>query len=115
MLPQTPLSSSTELPLFKVNCSTANSSVDIALPQSEVLSCFSSVVKNVIVPHVVEPCYDLIRFQFQSELVLQLAMCCARQTLSSMDHSDELSLGYFISLLTKALFSLRLNRSDSSI
>ena len=73
------------------------------------------MVQNVIVPHVVERCDDLLRFQFQSELVLQLAMCCARQTLSSMGHSDELGLGEFIGLLTKGLFSLRLGRSVSSI
>jgi hypothetical protein len=98
-----------------VTCLPTNSSVDFALPQSEVLSCFRSVVQNVLVPLVVEPCEDMLRFQFQSELVLQLAMCCARQTLSSLDHSDELGLGDFISLLTKGLFSLRLCRSVSSI
>lgn len=113
-LPQTSLSSTTELQLPKVNCLPTNSSVDFALPQSEVLSCFSSVVQNVLVPLVVEPCDDMLRFQFQSELVLQLAMCCARKTLSSLDHSEELSLGEFISLLTKGLFSLRLCRSVSS-
>jgi hypothetical protein len=101
--------------LSKVNGLFTNSSVDIALPQSEVLSCFRSVVQNVIVPHVVERCDDLLRFQFQSELVLQLAMCCARQTLSSLDSSDELGLGDFISFLTKSLFSLRLCHSVTSI
>ena len=101
--------------MFKANSVSLNSSVDCALPHSEVLSCFSSVVQNVIVPHVVERCDDPIRFQFQSELVRQLAMCCARQTLSSLEQSEELGLGDFICLLTKGLFSLRLCRSVSSI
>ena len=104
------LSSNTEL--LQLSLSPSD---DFALPQSEVLSCFSSVVQNVLVPLVVEPCDDMLRFQFQSELVLQLAMCCARKTLSSMSTSEELSLGDFISLLTKGLFSLRLCRNGSSI
>ena len=114
-LPQTLLSSTTDIHTAKVTCLSTNSSVDFALPQSEVLSCFRSVVQTVLVPLVVEPCEDMLRFQFQSELVLQLAMCCARQTLSSLDHSEELGLGDFISLLTRGLFSLRLGRSVSSI
>lgn len=77
--------------------------------------CFRSVVQNVLVPLVVEPCDDdMLRFQFQSELVMQLAMSCARQTLSSLNHSEELGLGEFISILTKGLFSLRLGRSVPS-
>jgi hypothetical protein len=93
----------------------AISIVDCALPHSEVLSCFGAVVQAVIVPHVVERCDDPISFQFQSELVRQIAMCCARQTLSSLEHSGELSLGDLISLLTKGLFSLRICRNACSI
>lgn len=89
--------------------------VDCALLHSEVLSCFGSVVRDVIVPHVVDSCDDPIRFRFQSELVRQLAMCCARQALSSLEQSDELGLGDLISILTKGLFSLRLCPNASSI
>jgi hypothetical protein len=72
-------------------------------------------VQDVIVPYVIDRCDDPIRFQFQSALIRQLAMCCARQTLSSLERSDELGLGELINLLTKGLFSLRLCRNVSSI
>jgi|GWRWMinimDraft_12_1066020.scaffolds.fasta_scaffold03167_2 hypothetical protein len=104
-----------ELHLPKTKIASTISSADCALTHSELLSCFGSVVQDVIVPHVVERCDDPIRFQFQSELIRQLAMCCARQTLSSLEHSDELSLCDLISLLSKGLFSLRICRNVCSI
>jgi hypothetical protein len=73
------------------------------------MTCFALVVDDILVPNVIAPCDDPIRGRFESALVQQLALCCAKQTLISLIGSDEMELGDLVGILTRNLFALRLS------